>query len=110
MDRWSIDCIYKHLFKETKKMYPDINLPYDNYSVDYIGYYHGISSRDFVPQCCDNFLTAIILWDEIWSFHQEFTFHKEIINNHQKEHTSKEKIALWQEPESNLGMRVVVRR
>lgn len=76
MDRWGLDCAIDYLQYGNKEPYKEEYI-YRRYLVPYI-YYHYLtpdimelkgenSIDDLMQQCWDNFLTAIVLWDEIWS-------------------------------------------
>ena len=87
MDRWSIDSLYKYMGGHINATHPAYYLDKDNF-IDHDYHYlennHDIYYNDFIPQCWDNFLIAIVLWDEIWSFHQESTRNWKIIIGNQK--------------------------
>lgn len=58
MDRWSIESIYLHMLEAYPKGEDFLH----------IGYVQGLNGGSFISRCWDNFLIAILLWDEIWSF------------------------------------------
>jgi hypothetical protein len=84
MDRWSVDSLYKYISVKGNVTPSYYYFDKDNY-FDHDYYYlnrHNIDYHDFIPQCWDNFLTAIVLWDEIWSFRAEHAYNwKDIIDN-----------------------------
>ena len=70
MDRWSIESIVNYLKgdsykrKEPHNYLEDRRIEGDDYDYEFY-------QDEADVQCWYNFLTAIILWDEIWSLHQE---------------------------------------
>lgn len=69
MDRWGIDSAVQYLSGELHQAgsyYPG----YGHFGYDLLAYHEAYLKR-CTDQCWENFLTAIVLWDEIWSFNEE---------------------------------------
>lgn len=68
MDRWGIDSAFQYLSGGLYKAEGD---HYNHhYAHNLLAYQEAYLER-CTDQCWENFLTAIVLWDEIWSFNQE---------------------------------------
>lgn len=62
MDRWGLECAFDYLQHGNNADYAMNDIYYHHMGPTFI---KGI--ENIVQQCWDNFLTAIVLWDEIWS-------------------------------------------
>jgi len=77
IDRWSVENVIEYLEGDVEK-YKDISA-YDtnHFSLTFLRAErkdnYERNSKAFI-KCWDNFLTALILWDEIWSFNRKFIY------------------------------------
>ena len=76
MDRWGLDCAFLALAGKTEQKHKDYPLNPSSWT-DLLSFSEHlkrvfkkamqIAEKQLILQCWDNFLTAIVLWDEIWS-------------------------------------------
>ena len=64
MDRWGLDSAFQRLGGDSYQSGNDFHLD-DNFYI-----YKEAYSKKCTDLCWENFLTAVVLWDEIWSFNK----------------------------------------
>lgn len=67
MDRWGLDCAMDYLQYGNKETRPKEYFIHHYWNWDWVPHIGENSIDNLMQQCWDNFLTAIVLWDEIWS-------------------------------------------
>ena len=95
MDRWGLDCAFAVLAGETKQNHKDY---YPLEPSTWVGLLSSsgplkraskkvmqMAENQPIYQCWDNFLTAIVLWDEIWSCNLSPYEWEDILPNAQNE-------------------------